>query len=294
MSTWTTTSVKTSQSKSTDEDFRLQLRFWGVRGSIPTPQHENLQYGGNTPCLEIRSSEHNVIVIDGGTGVRNLGLSLKPDGPDERLSVHLFLTHFHWDHIQGLPFFAPLWSPQNEVIFHAGTSPEDSRNVLEGQMTYPYFPVSFGLKEASRVFVDAMEQPFQLGPICVHAFPLHHPQGALGYRFECDGAVIVHASDCEHGNPVLDRVLREFAQDADVLIYDSQYTPEEYEQRKHGWGHSTWLEATRVARDAGVKQLILFHHDPNHDDVMIGRITECAQRHFEHTVAAREGSVVRL
>jgi ribonuclease BN (tRNA processing enzyme) len=124
----------------------------------------------------------------------------------------------------------------------------------------------------------------------VYQFPLNHPQGASGYRIEKDGAVIVHASDVEHGEPRMDSILREHAQNADVLIMDAQYTPEEYES-KRGWGHTTWLEATRVARDCGVKQLVLFHHDPGHDDRAINEILACAQRQFENTVAAKEGWV---
>jgi len=266
---------------------RLQVKFWGVRGSIPTPAPENLGYGGNTTCLEVRSAR-GILVIDAGTGVRNLGLTLQQEFKSTPCSVTMLLTHFHWDHIQGLPFFAPLYSPSNEVTFHANRSPERIEELLEGQMSSPYFPVNFELLSAKRRFAGESSGPHDHNGIRVHQFPLNHPQGASGYRIEQDGAVIVHASDAEHGNPQMDRILREHAQNADILIIDAQYTPEEYES-KRGWGHSTWLEAAQIARDCGVKQLVLFHHDPAHDDGAVDAIVANARRHFENTVAAKEG-----
>ena len=160
-------------------------------------------------------------------------------------------------------------------------------------MTNPYFPVRFDLLGATRHFVALPDRGRQNPAVAVRPFPLHHPQGATGFRIEVDGAVITHASDLEHGDQKFDRIVREYAQNADVLIYDAQYTPEEY-QGKRGWGHSTWLEATRVARDCGVKRLILFHHDPNHDDNCLEGIQSEARRHFENTDAAKEGVQICL
>jgi ribonuclease BN (tRNA processing enzyme) len=161
-------------------------------------------------------------------------------------------------------------------------------------MDRPYFPVPFADTAAHKDFVHLQSTPVRCGCATVQPFPMHHPpQGATGYRFEAGGVALVHASDLEHGDATLDAVVREHARNADVLIYDSQYTPAEYEHR-HGWGHSTWLEATRVARDAGVGRLILFHHDPTHDDRFMDGIVAEARRHFENTDAAREGSVLSL
>jgi phosphoribosyl 1,2-cyclic phosphodiesterase len=269
--------------------FELQVKFWGVRGSIPTPTPENLGYGGNTTCLEIRSPG-GILIIDAGTGVRNLGLSLQQEFGNSPCSLALLLTHFHWDHIQGLPFFLPLYSPANDVTFRACRTPEQIQDFLEGQMSTPYFPVNFELLSAKRKFVGQATELFRYNGLEVHAFPLHHPQGATGYRIEHGDAVIVHASDFEHGDARKDQMLRDHAQSADVLIMDAQYTPAQYES-KRGWGHSTWLEATRVARECGVKQLVLFHHDPSHSDEMMDQIVKCAQREFENTVAAKEGEV---
>jgi len=157
-------------------------------------------------------------------------------------------------------------------------------------MSTPYFPVNFEFLSAKRSFVGQDTELFRYNGLQVHAFPLNHPQGATGYRIEHGGAVIVHASDFEHGDARMDHILRDHAQNADILIMDTQYTPAQYES-KRGWGHSTWLEATRIARDCGVKQLVLFHHDPSHTDGMMDQIVECARGRFENTIAAKEGEV---
>ena len=272
---------------------RLQLTFWGVRGSIPTPAPENLGYGGNTTCLELRLPNDEVVVIDGGTGARQLGLSLLQRFSRNANDIHFLMTHFHWDHIQGIPFFAPLYSPANRVVFHASRPPEEVLDILEGQMTHPYFPVKFELLAAKREFVQISKEPLQYGDLTVRSFPLNHPQGATGFRLESGGAVIVHACDHEHGDEKLDRTMREYAEGADVLIYDAQFTPEEY-PAKAGWGHSTWLEGVKVARDAGVKQLILSHHDPSHTDDMLRAMLAEAKTHFENTELAQERWTIHL
>ena len=276
-----------------NDPFRLKLKFWGVRGSTPTPNPENLYYGGNTSCLEIRLPNEELIIVEGGSGMRGLGLSLIDEFGPKQLSLNIFLTHFHWDHIQGLPFFKPLYNPKNQFTFHSFPSEEQIRDTLEGQMTTPYFPIKFDLLGATRRFVQMGTKPVQYGDLSVSAFPLNHPQGACGYRIESDGAVIVFASDLEHGKPEFDRTLRQFAEGADILIYDAQYTPEEYRSRKD-WGHSTYEEAAHVARDAHVERLILFHHDPEHEDVMLDQIVQDARRLFAETSAAQEGSVLTV
>jgi phosphoribosyl 1,2-cyclic phosphodiesterase len=288
-----------------ENHFRLRLKFWGVRGSTPTPQIENLSYGGNTACLEVRLPNNEIFIFDGGTGVRNLGIALVEEFKGRELSATFFLTHYHWDHIQGIPFFAPLYAAANEFTFYSfrrtrpgrkgepGPYYETVREMLEGQMKNPYFPINFGFLPSKRDFREIYRDPIKFGKFQIHPFPLNHPQGALGYRMESEGAVIVYASDLEHGHGELDSTLREFAQNADILIYDAQYTPEEYEQHK-GWGHSTWLEATRVAKDAKAKQLILFHHDPAHTDQMFFEVVQQARMHFENTLGAKEGWVFIL
>ncbi len=269
-------------------DFRMRLRFWGVRGSIPTPLIENLEYGGNTACVEIRLPSGEVFIFDGGTGIRELGLLLSREFTRHPISLNLFLTHFHWDHIQGIPFFAPLYSEQNRVVFYGHGALGHPEKMLFGQMQAPYFPLGLDRAAAKKEFVEMESQDLKFGSVTIRPFPLNHPQGALGYRIERNGAVIVYATDLEHGDARLDRVLREHAEGADILIYDAQYSPEEY-QTHRGWGHSTWLEAVRVAADAKVGQLILFHHDPSHDSTVIREIVAAGRRHFPSTLAAREG-----
>jgi phosphoribosyl 1,2-cyclic phosphodiesterase len=272
----------------------LRLKFWGVRGSTPTPQIENLTYGGNTACFELRLGDHEIFVFDGGTGARNLGLSLANEFAGERLCIKFFLTHFHWDHIQGIPFFVPLYGAAHDITFFSSASMISLHETLEGQMSRPYFPVNFDSVAAERSFVEVEERrPVAIGGLSIHPFPLNHPQGCAGYRIEAAGRSVVYASDLEHGHAVLDRVVREYSQGADVLIFDAQYTPEEYEKHR-GWGHSTWLEATRVAKEAGVKQLILSHHDPSHSDSAVYHIVRHASERFENTIAAREGLEIDL
>lgn len=266
----------------------MQLTFWGVRGSTPTPVAENLGYGGNTSCLEIATSENERIIVDAGTGIRNLGLS-KPHGA----TSHLFLTHFHWDHIQGLPFFAPLFQKGNKVAFYSFPHAEQIRERLAFQMSNPFFTLDFDAAASTREFQQIENAPVHLGSLSVTSFPLNHPQGACGYRIESHRAAIVIATDVEHGHPVLDKVLREHAEGADVLVYDSHYTEEEYASHR-GWGHSTCTEAARVAKDAGVKQLVLFHHHPLHSDSKTDEIVKQTRNLFENCIAARERHCIAL
>jgi phosphoribosyl 1,2-cyclic phosphodiesterase len=273
-----------------DEVFRLQLRFWGVRGSIPTAQAENLGFGGNTSCLEVRLPNQQEVIIDGGTGLRQLGLSLPRESGNRHLPV--LLTHFHWDHIQGIPFFAPLYEPECRVSFHSDRPAEQTQEILEGQMSFPYFPLPADRVAARRDYFQ-IDSEFRVGELNVRRFPLNHPQGASGYRLEREGAVLVHASDLEHGEKKFDHILLDHAQNADVLIYDAQYTPDEYVS-KRGWGHSTWMEAVRIAREAHVNKLVLFHHHPGHDDRFMERLVEQARAHFENVEAAAEGRSILI
>lgn len=213
--------------------------------------------------------------------------------PGPHSPIHVFMTHFHWDHIQGIPFFGPLYSPANKVVFHSSRTSDETREILVGQMAHPYFPVPFEMLPAKREFVHVASKGIQYGDVTIYPFPMNHPQGATGFRMECGGAVIVHASDVEHGHLEMDAVLRQYATDADILIYDAQYTAQEYQSKK-GWGHSTWIEGVRLATDANVKKLILFHHDPSHDDVFLDDLLRQAREKFPNTEAAKEGWSIRV
>jgi phosphoribosyl 1,2-cyclic phosphodiesterase len=272
-----------------DEHKNLRLKVWGVRGSSPTPVQDNLGYGGNTPCLEIRAADNQVVIFDAGTGIRNLGEALFAEFEGRPLRLDLFLTHYHWDHIQGLPFFRHLYQPGTEITFHAAGRLGSIHERLHGQMHVPYFPVDFDSVAARVRFVELDEGAFyQVGGLRVLPFPMHHPQGAAGYRIEAPQAVIVYASDLEPGDKKLDCTVREVSEGAHTLVYDSQFTPEEYTSHQ-GWGHSHWREAVTVAQDAHVRQLVLFHHDPFHHDDTMSRIEADTRKHFENALAAREG-----
>ena len=273
---------------------RLSVRFWGVRGSIPTPEPGFLGVGGNTSCVEVVAADGTTLVLDAGTGVRALGYALAARAAGQEGEVHLALSHFHWDHLQGLPFFAPLYTPGQTVRFYAATDDREMLALLRGQMTHPYFPVPFGdLAAATATHQVRDGEPFTVGPMTVRPFPVYHPQGAHGFRIECDGASVVYATDHEHGSPAHDEGLREVCQGADVLISDAQYTPDEYPLRE-GWGHTTWKHAADLAAGAGVGRLFLFHHDPSHDDAALERICAQAQGHFAATALATEGLVVTV
>jgi phosphoribosyl 1,2-cyclic phosphodiesterase len=273
---------------------QVRLKFWGVRGSTPTPRIENLSFGGNTPCVEIRTADNECLIFDAGSGIRELGQTLLQEADGKPVHTKIFLTHFHWDHIQGIPFFAPLYGQKNHISFFAGVTGRPLRETLEGQMTQPYFPIDLTQVAAKRDF-NPVETggAVKAGNLTVRPFPLNHPQGASGCRVEADGVVIVYATDYEHGDPEHDCILREYSQGADVLICDAQYTPAEYETHQ-GWGHSTWSNAILVAKDAGVDRLFLFHHDPAHDDAQMMRISHSARLQFENTTAASEGFNVVL
>lgn len=263
-----------------------------MRGSIPAPVSECLGIGGNTTCIEVKARDNEAcFIVDAGSGVRLLGEALAKTSAGLP-QIEFFLTHFHWDHIQGLPFFAPLFDSGAEISFHSGSAVDSVREYLEGQMSQPYFPVPFSAVRAKRRFAmiePGKPQPF--GNMLVEAFRLNHPQGAFGYRFEVEESVLVHVCDHEHGDETIDAELRRIARGANVLICDAQYTPLEYEGRR-GWGHSTWRDAALFARDAGVERLLLFHHDPAHDDEFLEAILIEAQAIFPATELAREGLVL--
>jgi len=264
------------------------IRFWGVRGSIATPGAATANVGGNTSCVEVRCGEE-LFVLDAGTGLRGLGDDLMRRGERQ---AEILLSHLHWDHIQGLPFFVPLYVPGTELTLRG---PAWGGGGLEGalrrQMSSPGFPVEFA-DVGARVTLQELAHGsrFASGATRVQAAKLNHPGGVLGYRIEHGGKSVVYATDTEHWACV-DPALLQLAQDADVLIYDAQYTPEEY-PTKVGWGHSTFEAASELAKRAGVKRLVLFHHDPRRDDAAVAELESRARRSFTDVVAAREGMVL--
>ncbi len=273
---------------------QMRVRFWGVRGSTPTPQAENLKFGGNTSCVEITTPTGESLIFDAGSGIRALGQKLVQEANGSPIDTNIFLTHFHWDHIQGLPFFAPIYGEKNSIAFHSGRTGRDLQEALEGQMAQPYHPIDLAQVAAHRSFCEMdAGADLEIGGALVRPFALNHPQGASGYRIQCGDSVVVYATDYEPGVPELDAVLLAHAQNADILICDAQYTPAEYDCHR-GWGHGTWLQTTALAREAGAKQLVLFHHDPTHDDHIMARIQTEARTEFANTAAAWEGLTAAL
>lgn len=286
----------------------MRVRFWGTRGSLAKPGPATLRYGGNTPCLEVRTDDGTLIVLDCGTGAHDLGRALAAEGPAQG---HLMITHTHWDHIQGFPFFAPLFLPEHEWNVYApyglGSPLQDT---LAGQMGYAYFPVTLDQLSADIKYNDLVEGEFYIGKVHVTTRYLNHPVPTLGYRFSIGGAVLVYATDHEpHSQhvhelthlPVHHEDLRhiEFLSDADLVIHDTQYTAEEY-PGKVGWGHTSMENGVEFAIAANARKLALFHHDPWRDDDALDQLVEIHQRSAAgrgsqlEVFAAAEGEVLEL
>ena len=282
----------------------MRVTFWGTRGSIPTPGRATIRYGGNTSCVEVRTDNGTLLICDSGTGIRELGLHLAATGKE--VVGHLLLSHTHWDHIQGWPFFSPALTSGNAFTLHVVAEVQRSlETALAKQMEYPYFPITLDKMNASIAFDEIREGPFAIDGVQVTPYRLNHTTACFGYRIEADGKTLVYASDTEpyaldSNEPELvdspepklrheaDRSLAEFVSGADLLVIDAQYTDGEYTQKK-GWGHSTTTYATDVAVLGGVKRTALYHHDPSHADDAVDRIVERAQER-----ATRYGSGVEI
>jgi phosphoribosyl 1,2-cyclic phosphodiesterase len=279
----------------------MRVTFWGVRGSIPTPGPDTVEIGGNTSCVEVRAG-HSILIFDGGTGLRQLGKTLVKQMP---FTAHLFFSHVHWDHIQGFPFFDPAFVAGNTIHLYGGNNVSRTlEETLAGQMDHPSFPVHLSQMGATMTFHDLYEgQVLEIVEggerVKVSTGAGNHPNGVWAYRTEHGGKSVVYATDTEH-YAVVDPKLLKLATGADVLIYDAQYTPEEYSGTagtggpKTGWGHSTFVEAAKLAKAAGVKQLVLFHHDPMQSDAAVREKERRAREIFPDTVAAHEGLTIDL
>jgi phosphoribosyl 1,2-cyclic phosphodiesterase/FixJ family two-component response regulator len=272
----------------------MYVRFWGTRGSIATPGPRTTRYGGNTSCVEVRTDDGTRIILDCGTGARELGAHLL--GAEERpLRLHLLIGHTHWDHIQGFPFFGPTFLPDTELHLYA---PRDFHRSLEealaGQMQYPYFPVKLADLRSSMHYTELEEGFLAIGEVRVDTQYLNHTAPTIAYRLSCGGTTIAYVTDHEPFWTPTDGVFQhpgdqghiEFLKGADLLIHDAQYTQEEYRDRI-GWGHSTTEYATDVALAAGAARLALFHHDPGHDD----RTIKSLEAAMQDRVAAHDGAL---
>ncbi|NEQ37731.1 MAG: MBL fold metallo-hydrolase [Okeania sp. SIO3I5] len=275
---------------------QFTIQFWGVRGSIACPGTETVRYGGNTPCLEMRVGGHRLI-FDGGTGLRVLGQSLLSQMPIE---AHLFFTHSHWDHIQGFPFFVPAFVKSNRFSIYGLVAPNGAtiQQRLNDQMLNPNFPVPLQVMGAELKFFDLeIGQSIKIDDVLIENALLNHPGEAIGYRVNWHGYSAAYVSDTEHFPDRLDENVLFLARQADVLIYDATYTDEEYYSEKSskiGWGHSTWQEAVKIAKAAQVKKLVIFHHDPLHNDDFLDKVGEQVAEKFPNSLMAREGLSIQL
>ena len=275
---------------------QFTVHFWGVRGSIPCPGPNTVRYGGNTPCVEMRVGGRRLI-FDGGTGLRVLGQSLLSQMP---VKAYMFFTHSHWDHIQGFPFFVPAFVKGNHFEIYGAIAPNGStiEQRLNDQMLHPNFPVPLQIMGADLKFCDIeIGQTIAIEDITVESKQLNHPGEAVGYRISWRGCSAVYATDTEHFPDRIDEQVLQLARNADVLIYDATYTDEEYYSEKSskvGWGHSTWQEAVKLAKAAEVKQLVIFHHDPLHNDDFLDRVGEQAARQLPNTIMAAEGLTIQI
>jgi phosphoribosyl 1,2-cyclic phosphodiesterase/ActR/RegA family two-component response regulator len=281
-----------------------RLKFWGVRGSIPSPGPETVFYGGNTSCVEVRSGAE-IIILDSGSGLRRLGLSLMEEFKNRPVQLNMLITHTHWDHIQGFPFFLPAYDPKNNLtIYGYEGATKGLQSTLSDQMESPYFPIAMRQMPGHIVIHELHEMSFQVGQIPVRAHFLNHPGICTGYRLNTPAGSISYLPDVElhqrlrgiwndaagttaldaPRTPPEDRALIDFIAGSDVLIIDSQYDAAEYE--KHvGWGHSCIEDTVAHALQASVKRLFLFHHDPDHTDEKISHMVARARQ-----VVARRGS----
>jgi phosphoribosyl 1,2-cyclic phosphodiesterase len=276
-----------------------KLTFWGVRGSTPTVDSATWRFGGNTPCLDLVAPDGTQFILDCGTGLRMLGNRWGSEESQRPNQAHIFVTHYHWDHIQGLPFFSPLYVEKNEFQFYSFRSKflgrDSLRQVFETQMALPYFPVDFSAMSARRKFRELEGgEAFRVGENEITAGWLNHPQGCLGFRIETPAGIVVYATDNEPGDPALDKSLRELAAGADIFINDAQFTPAQLATSRKGWGHSSWKEGVSIAREVNAKTLVLFHHDPESTDRDLDGILRQAREEFDSVFAASEGMVITL
>jgi|APLow6443716910_1056828.scaffolds.fasta_scaffold77114_2 phosphoribosyl 1,2-cyclic phosphodiesterase len=278
------------------------VKFYGTRGSVPVCNPDFQEFGGNTTCVQIKDKESkNIAVLDAGTGIRELGKDFLVSGHKQG-EIFIAFTHFHWDHIQGFPFFEPAFNKKQKINILAlgwGKHITCLKDIFKTQMQKEFFPIQLEkmgakfkfmlLEETKKVFRTKTKKP---KPVIVKTNKHVHPGGAYGYRIELDGKVLVFCTDIEHGK-TLDKKVIDFAENANLLIHDAQFTDEELKKKK-GWGHSSFSQAIEVAERANVKMLALTHHDPDHDDSFLKKMEKKCQKRFKNCFLAREKMEIEI
>ncbi len=290
----------------------IEVQFWGTRGSIATPGPATAKYGGNTSCVEVRVADQ-ILICDAGTGARPLGLDLAARLEGRPLRAHVLISHTHWDHIQGIPFFMPAYEKGNRITFVGPSGINRTlERVIKGQMDPHYFPVEMDHMAAELSFREAVELSFSVGDVVVKRHYLNHPAPSIAYRIEHGGRSVVYATDHEFYRRMYeargdsaemlteadrhDAAFEKFIEGTDLYIADAQYTLEEYDS-KIGWGHSTVEDVAAVAARSGVKRLVLYHHDPMRTDPEVEWVTEMARTVMGKPIpvtAAREGATLTV
>lgn len=280
--------------ETSEEGSDLRIVFYGTRGSIPICEPDSREFGGNTTCFLLDSpGAANVGIIDAGSGIRRLGLDILRDASLRDKPIVIAFSHFHWDHIQGLPFFAPAWVEGRRILIYAlgkDRGIDDLKGIFANQMTGPYFPASLEEMGADIEFLMPNEDVHKFPKTLVTTRRHRHPGGAYSFRIEGFGKTLVISTDIEHGKKVGEKAV-EFAKGADLLIHDAQYTSEELKTRR-GWGHSSYAQAIECAERAEVKRLILTHHDPDHNDAFLLEMEAQCQDRFPDCQLARDGMEV--
>jgi phosphoribosyl 1,2-cyclic phosphodiesterase len=272
----------------------MRIKFYGTRGSIPVCDKEFLEFGGNTTSIKITRDNGRIAIVDAGTGIRNLGKDLLKKDFYQR-EIFIGFTHFHWDHIQGFPFFAPAYDPNmviNILALGKDNEIESLEETFKGQMIPNYFPVPLESMGATFNFLQVDKNKLKINDAEISVIKQNHPGGSFAYRMEDNGKSLVICTDIEHGKSVLPEIV-DFCKNADLLVHEGQYTREELEAHA-GWGHSSYEQAIEVAERAGVKKLVITHHDPDHNDAFLVKIEKECQKRYPSCCLARENMEITI
>ena len=263
------------------------IKFWGVRGSSPTADSNKMEFGGETSCIEVRTSDNELIILDMGSGMRNLGKKILSDVSYPK-TIHIFLSHFHWDHVMGFLYFTPFYDESFTFNIYGCNKNTQTKSFSEKILDPTLWPVSMDMLNAKINFLDLKEDKINISNSTLVTHTNHsHPNSATSYRIETNGHSTVYTTDCEHPKGLNKNVL-EIAKNADILIHDSHFSEEDLKEHK-GWGHSSWRQGTEVAKIANAKHLVLFHHNPNYDDKTVLKLEKYAKNNFKKVTASRQG-----